>query len=219
MQVRRIAVGPYQTNCYLLEDYKEGRSWMIDPGNDAPLLIQAVKSASLPLEAILITHSHWDHVTALGDVHQAYPQAHIYVGSADKEFLGSGALERLKETRGDSDGYLSRYESQLARLPEPTDLLFGGESLFDGMIKVIATPGHTKGGVCYLLLDEHMLFSGDTLFCGSIGRTDLYGGDYNTLLSSLKKLSLLPKETIVLPGHGEGSTIAIEKRTNPFFKE
>ncbi len=216
MQVRQLVVGPYQTNCYLLAEEEKGRCWIIDPGNNAPFLIDAVGGTHLEVAAILLTHAHWDHIAALGDVHAAFPSAPIYVGEKDKDFLGPNALERFERTGADR-GFLDVYHDELAKLPDPTHLLQGGEQLFGGSIQVIATGGHTPGGMSYYVPNGHLLFCGDTLFAGSVGRTDLYGGNYEALARSIQKLRALPGTTIVLPGHGPETTLAQEQAENPYF--
>lgn len=217
MQVRIMAVGPYRTNCYLLSDRQRGRCGIIDPGNDAPFLIQAIQDTHLPLEAILLTHAHWDHVAGLKEVHDAYPTVPIYVGLEDQEFLGPDALKRFEETGADP-GFLKYFQDALKDLPEPTHLLHGGELLFDGQIEAIATGGHTKGGISYYVPRERLLFCGDTLFAGSVGRTDLYGGSFSQLAASIQKLRQLPPETRIFPGHGPESTLAREEAENPYFR-
>ncbi|MDD7201942.1 MAG: MBL fold metallo-hydrolase [Sphaerochaetaceae bacterium] len=216
MQVRQLVVGPYQTNCYLLAQEEKGRCWIIDPGNNAPFLIDAVGGTHLKLEAILLTHAHWDHIAALGGVHEAFPSAPIYVGGKDKAFLGPKALGRFEQTGADQ-AFLGCYRDELAKLPEPTHLLQGGEQLFDGDIQAIATGGHTPGGMSYSVPSDHLLFCGDTLFAGSVGRTDMYGGNYEELMRSIQRLRELPGTTIVLPGHGPTTTLAREAAENPYF--
>lgn len=215
MFVDRVVVGPYQTNCYLLGDEETESGWIIDPGGDAKRIIACVTSHKVHPVAVLLTHTHWDHITALPAVKDAYPGIEILVGRGDAGFLGKNAYQRFDETITDRR-FLAVYKDQLQRMPEPTTLLDDGQMLDDCHMRVLSTPGHTPGGVCYYHEAGHFLFSGDTLFCGGIGRTDLYGGSYSDIIQSCKRLLELPGDVQVLPGHGPETTIA-QEQTNPFI--
>lgn len=204
VSVTTIPVGPLGANAYLV--LSAGDALLIDPGEEPQRIAQAVKkSGASKISAIVLTHGHFDHAGATADLHKA-----------------TGAPVLLHR----ADLPLYRNASQQARLfgfppftvPEPGRLLAGGETIPFGrsLLKVLHTPGHTPGGVC-LLVEGH-LFSGDTLFAGSIGRTDLPGGSSREILESIRRqLLTLPDETTVYPGHGPATTIGRERRSNPFL--
>ena len=189
MQVKVLQVGPIGTNCYLLEDEKAHVAAVIDPGDEAGRILQVIKDDGVDVKYILLTHGHYDHTTAVPELHQALPQAEIYIHKAD----ANGAGSRLFPLAG--------------QIP---DLKFYDEG-------VLHTPGHSKGSVTLKVGD--VLFCGDTLFAGSCGRTDLAGGSYEEIMASLKKLGELPGDYHVCPGHDVTSTLERERRSNPFLRE
>ena len=200
MQVKVLQVGPIGTNCYLLEDEKAHVAAVIDPGDEAGRILQVIKDDGVDVKYILLTHGHYDHTTAVPELHQALPQAEIYIHKAD----ANGAGSRLFPLAG--------------QIP---DLKFYDEgdtlALGDMTIQVLHTPGHSKGSVTLKVGD--VLFCGDTLFAGSCGRTDLAGGSYAEIMASLKKLGQLPGDYHVCPGHDVTSTLERERRSNPFLRE
>ena len=195
MEVRTFPVGSYQTNCYLAWGEGSDKCILIDPGYEPEYLLEQVRLQRKTLEAILLTHGHFDHV---GGVKQIAADTGCKVYICPEELLmpprfTAGALY-----------YTDTYT-------EGDVLNLAGLSL-----QVIKTPGHTQGSVC--LLCEDTLFSGDTLFAGTCGRTDLPGGDYQTILSSLGRLKALEGDYKVLPGHGGSSTLAQERVQNPYLQ-
>ena len=200
MQVKVLQVGPIGTNCYLLEDEKAHVAAVIDPGDEAGRILQVIEDDGVDVKYILLTHGHYDHTTAVPELHQALPQAEIYIHKAD----ANGAGSRLFPLAG--------------QIP---DLKFYDEgdtlALGDMTIQVLHTPGHSKGSVTLKVGD--VLFCGDTLFAGSCGRTDLAGGSYAEIMASLKKLGQLPGDYHVCPGHDVTSTLERERRSNPFLRE
>jgi len=200
MQVKVLQVGPIGTNCYLLEDEKAHVAAVIDPGDEAGRILQVIKDDGVDVKYILLTHGHYDHTTAVPELHQALPPAEIYIHKAD----ANGAGSRLFPLAG--------------QIP---DLKFYDEgdalTLGDLTIQVLHTPGHSKGSVTLKVGD--VLFCGDTLFAGSCGRTDLAGGSYAEIMASLKKLGQLPGDYHVCPGHDVTSTLERERRSNPFLRE
>ena len=200
MQVKVLQVGPIGTNCYLLEDEKAHVAAVIDPGDEAGRILQVIEDDGVDVKYILLTHGHYDHTTAVPELHQALPQAEIYIHKAD----ANGAGSRLFPLAG--------------QIP---DLKFYDEgdtlALGDMTIQVLHTPGHSKGSVTLKVGD--VLFCGDTLFAGSCGRTDLAGGSYEEIMASLKKLGQLPGDYHVCPGHDVTSTLERERRSNPFLRE
>ena len=201
MKIDSIQVGPIMTNCYLLCDDAAGVCCVIDPGDEPARVEQMVQRSGCELRYILLTHGHFDHCTGVAGMLERHPELPVYICEKDV-----------------TDGVGS--EMQFARLPEKNQRYYkDGDTLTLGAltISVLETPGHTPGSVC--LLRGDVLFSGDTLFAGSYGRTDFPGGSGAQMLQSLRRLAALPPETQVLPGHGPGSTIADELRTNPGIRE
>ena len=200
MQVKVLQVGPIGTNCYLLEDEKAHVAAVIDPGDEAGRILQVIKDDGVDVKYILLTHGHYDHTTAVPELHQALPQAEIYIHKAD----ANGAGSRLFPLAGQIPDLKFYDEGNALTLGELT-------------IQVLHTPGHSKGSVT--LKVGNVLFCGDTLFAGSCGRTDLAGGSYAEIMASLKKLGQLPGDYHVCPGHDVTSTLERERRSNPFLRE
>ena len=200
MQVKVLHVGPIGTNCYLLEDEKAHVAAVIDPGDEAGRILQVIEDDGVDVKYILLTHGHYDHTTAVPELHQALPQAEIYIHKAD----ANGAGSRLFPLAGQIPDLKFYDEGDALTLGELT-------------IQVLHTPGHSKGSVTLKVGD--VLFCGDTLFAGSCGRTDLAGGSYDEIMASLKKLGELPGDYHVCPGHDVTSTLERERRSNPFLRE
>lgn len=205
MRIQTFQVAPIGTNCYLVSDDMKN-AFIVDPGGDPDLIVENAKDFNV--KYLLLTHTHYDHIGALDEVSEAFPEAEVAVHSLEKNALYDSA-QNLSVGFGLSYEYRGKVHIELK---DGDELIFG-----DKMIKVIHTPGHTVGGVCYYI--EDLLFSGDTLFKSSVGRTDLPGGDAVTLLQSIKeKLFTLPGKTIVYPGHMGQTTIGWEKQRNPYVK-
>ena len=200
MKVKVMPVGPIGTNCYILEDEQTQVAAIIDPGDEAERILSVMGEENVTVEYILLTHGHYDHTTAVPALHQAYPQAKIYIHLAD----ANGAGSRLFPLAGQVEGLLSYDEGDTLSL--------GGLT-----IEVLHTPGHSKGSVTLKVGD--VLFTGDTLFAGDCGRTDLSGGSYEEILASLKRLGELEGNFHVCPGHGGTSTMDQERRGNPYLRE
>lgn len=198
MIIKTIPAGVYEANCYLLVDEDTKECGIIDPGGDAKKLENAIRSLNANPKYILLTHGHFDHVGAVIELINTF-KVPYYINEIDEK-------------------YMEKDNSVFGTLPKASNYLKDGDSIKLGgnIIKVIATPGHTKGGVCFLVNDK--LFTGDTLFQGSVGRSDFIGGDGRELINSIKtKLLPLGDEIEVYPGHGDASTIGYEKRRNPFL--
>ncbi len=193
-------MGPIGTNCYLLEDEKAHAAAVIDPGDEAGRILQVIKDDGVDVKYILLTHGHYDHTTAVPELHKALPQAEIYIHRAD----ANGAGSHLFPLAGQIPDLKFYDEGDALTLGELT-------------IQVLHTPGHSKGSVTLKVGD--VLFCGDTLFAGSCGRTDLAGGSYDEIMTSLKKLGELPGDYHVCPGHDVTSTLERERRSNPFLRE
>lgn len=199
--------------------FKEGTLYLIDPGGNPDKIISHIEKEwenyfkkSLPETKnifILLTHCHFDHVSAIPELLKYFPQARLFAHEKDAEVLGKGSRERIiRQARWcgiENFGTILKED-----IPFPEKL--SGECKA-GPFKVIHTPGHTPGSCCYYWEAGGILFSGDTLFYGSYGRTDFPGGDIEEMAASLKKLSFLPKKTLVLPGHGEYTSIEAEEPT------
>ena len=199
-------VGPVQTNCYFLyrEDTKD--CVIVDPGDEAKRIKKFIEDQELHPVAILLTHGHFDHIMGLSDVMEDI-KVPVYVEEADLPMMMDGESNL-------SSGYM-RGGYQFADAVPVRD---GQQLQIAGFqFRVIHTPGHTPGGCCYYMEQEDVLFSGDTLFRTSVGRSDFPGGSASALVRSVKeKLLILPEETHVYPGHMEETTIGYEKRHNPF---
>ncbi|MBI3760860.1 MAG: MBL fold metallo-hydrolase [Chloroflexi bacterium] len=201
-----LPLGPIQTNCYLLGDPASGEAAIIDPGWDAPQVLAAVKKAGLRIKIVLLTHAHFDHIGGVAGIVEAtgVPLA-----------LHPLDLPLLRELGG-----AKAWGIPMEPCPEPDILLAPGQVLEIGSLKleILFVPGHTPGHVAFYERREGIVFGGDVLFRQGIGRTDLPGGNYATLMSSLREqLLTLPDDTIVYSGHGEPTTIGDERRENPFL--
>ena len=197
MKVSIMQVGPIGTNCYILEDEK--KIAVIDPGDEAERILEVLEETEGTVEYILLTHGHYDHTTAVPELHRALPEAKIYIHQAD----ANGAGSRLFPLAGQVDGLLLYDEGDALPLGSLT-------------IEVLHTPGHSKGSVTLRAGD--VLFTGDTLFAGSMGRTDLSGGDEEEIMASLKRLGKLEGDFTVCPGHMQTSTLDQERKTNPYLR-
>ena len=200
MKVKIMQVGPIGTNCYFLIEPEQKALAIIDPGDEPKRIQQVVHETGCKVEYILLTHGHYDHTTAVPELHKAYPDAKVYIHAAD----ANGAGSQIFPLAGQMSG-LNHYT-------EGDQLEFAGH-----IINVIHTPGHSPGSV--VLHCEDILFTGDTLFAGSCGRTDLPGGNYDQIMRSLKRLGELEGDFHVCPGHDRPSTLEQERQTNFFLAE
>ena len=208
MIVEKLVVGPYASNCYIVGSQSNKEGVIIDPGDEAKRILKKVEGLKLDIKLIVLTHGHIDHTGALKEVREA-TGAEVAVHADDAQSLGRGVSLISALMPGLS------YPTP----PPPDRLLKDGDSIDIGDLHflVLHTPGHTSGGIC--LLGEGVVFSGDTLFNYSVGRTDLPGGSYSQLMNSLQtKLMTLPDNTVVYPGHGPETTIGAEQRGNPFLR-
>jgi glyoxylase-like metal-dependent hydrolase (beta-lactamase superfamily II) len=205
LAVRTLVVGRLETNCYLASCQETKEALVIDPGDDADVILGAIEQDRLTVRLIVDTHAHFDHVTANAAIQKA-TGAPIAIGRLD-----AGALSRPVQIAG--------LLMMGAASPPANRLLDDNEEIVVGKqtLRVLFTPGHTPGGISLYYAPAPLVFSGDSLFRMGIGRTDLWGGDYATLIHSIRtRLFTLPDNTIVYPGHGPATTIGEEKRTNPF---
>ena len=199
LNIKVFVLGGYQSNCYVL--YQGFKAMVIDPGYESVELVQFLSSKGLVVEVIYITHGHIDHVGGVNYLKRQFPQATIYAPLKDHYWYSKDPRKGLHE------------DVSIDVFVKEGDYV----SFLDYVFKVIETPGHSYGSSC--LYYDRILFSGDTLFKGSIGRSDLYLGNHKDLEQSIKnKLYTLPDKTVVYPGHGEVTTIGFEKRHNYFVK-
>lgn len=204
--LERIPTGPIGANCYLYGDAEARRGWVIDPGEDAPVIAEFLQHHGLAVEALLITHAHWDHVGAVR-VLRELTGAPFLVPEGEVEDLRAAA------TRAQLMGMY------IDPPPEPDGLLREGDVLHAGrlQLRVVHAPGHTPGHVIFV--GDGLAFVGDVVFAGGVGRTDLPGGDWRTLESTLRtKILTLPDDTVLYPGHGPPTTVGRERTSNRFLE-
>ncbi len=203
MKIDSLAVGPIGTNCYILQDEKEKVCAIIDPGDEAERIEKAVENTGCTPVMILLTHGHFDHCTAVRDLLERWPDLPVYIHESDVTDRASGGFDLL----------FPRLTEKNQRYYREGDCLkLGGLT-----IRVLETPGHSRGSVCLVAGD--VIFSGDTLFYGSCGRTDFAGGSYEDILRSLKSLAQLPGQYTVYPGHDRPTDLDFERRMNPYIKQ
>jgi len=211
MHIFSEAVPPFFKNGYLVTCDETRDAVLIDPGDEVDLLVAEARAARANVTAILLTHAHIDHVTGVGRAKKAF-DVPIWLHRADL-FFYDGIVEQ-----GQMFGIRAERQPSVTDFYEPNQRLSFGRYVVD----VSDTPGHAPGGVCLAIgretASDRALFVGDTLFAGSIGRTDLPGGDYDTLIGAIRNvLFAFPDEFVVYPGHGPQTTIGAERKTNPFL--
>ena len=206
MLVRKLVVGDLQTNCYVLADEKSKEGLVIDPGGDCGDIEEVIEKEGLNIKYIILTHGHADHIAALSSLKEK-TNAQILIHAADSDML-------LEPTYN-----LSFFTGENLICPKADKFFDDGDKIKIGSLEleVLHTPGHSPGGVS--LFTDKMIFTGDTLFCEGIGRSDLPGASHNGLLHSIKtKILAKPDDTVVYPGHGPETTIGEEKENNPWIK-
>ena len=199
-------VGPVQTNCYFVMNMDIKKCIIVDPGEEADKLIDYMEKKEVTPIAILLTHGHFDHIMAADAVRDKYG-VKVYASCDEKN-----TLEQPHINLGEAYGLKLSVKADVWHKDGEILKLAG----FD--IEALHTPGHTEGGSCYYVREIGVLFSGDTLFCGSVGRTDFPGGSMSEIVRSIKeKVMVLPDDTKVYPGHGEGTSVGYERVNNPFL--
>jgi len=202
--INKLVVGPFTSNCYIVGSESNKEGMIIDPGDETKKILNKVEELELDIKLIALTHGHIDHTGVLKKVKEA-TGAEVAIHTDDEELLRDQSMAIA-------------FGLSYPVPPPPDRLLKHGNSIDIGNLHfgVLHTPGHTSGGICFL--GYGVVFSGDTLFNYSIGRTDLPGGNYNQLMNSIQtKLMVLPDNTVVYPGHGPDTTIGAERQGNPFL--
>lgn len=205
IQITGVVSGNLQVNCYIVYDVNLKKAIIIDPGEQVQKVINKIETLNLQPELLINTHGHFDHIFSDDIIREKY-NIPLAIFKDDVEILS------------DSNSNLSQYMDNPITIKQ-ADIIFDKEEVKETSFckyKVIHTPGHSKGSICILIAD--ILFSGDTVFKYSIGRTDLLGGNYNELMQSLEKIKKLPKNIIIYPGHGPVTTLKEELENNPYFK-
>ncbi|MBE6995658.1 MAG: MBL fold metallo-hydrolase [Ruminococcaceae bacterium] len=200
MDIKILQVGPIGTNCYLLCDEAEKKCAVVDPGGDARQILAAVERTGCTPCAVFLTHGHYDHTGAAEELSAAWPGVPVYLNRRDR-YEGDAYLQQLFPVVSGAQDY-----------DEGDEFAVGGLT-----VRVLATPGHSEGSVTLRCGD--VLFCGDTLFAGSMGRTDFPGGSTKKIMASLRRLGELEGDLQVLPGHMEPSSLAAERRRNPYLIE
>lgn len=207
MVIKKLVVGELEANCYILADEKTKETVVIDPGAEGERILELIKQNLLKILYIVDTHAHIDHISA-NDILRRRTGAPLLIHTADAHLLKDAELN------------LSTMLEERREFLPPTKLLKEGDEIRvnNFCLRVLHTPGHTPGSIC--LYTKGKIFTGDTLFAGARGRTDLPGGSFEDLQRSIReKLLILPDEVVVYPGHGPDTTIGKEKRSNPFINE
>lgn len=207
LRIDEITVGMVQTNCWILSNIETKKAAVIDPGDESERILALLNKLDVELEAILLTHGHFDHISGVEGLLR-YKKVPVY------------AYEQEKQMIEDDNLNLSRSMGESVTL---SDIVYRKENdVFEVIgfpVKLLATPGHTKGSCCYYIEKAECLFSGDTLFLDSVGRTDFPTGNTSAIIKSVKELAELPEKTYVYPGHGSTTTIKYEKANNPYIND
>lgn len=198
MERLTISTGSFDVNCSILSE--DGRAWIVDPGSEAERIIALLEKKGLEPAGILLTHAHFDHIGGVPGLQAAFPGLKLTVHAGDLPVITHP---------------MNAMPPDYPPVGRPENIAHSTDA---PGCEIIETPGHTPGGVCYYFPAEKLLLSGDTLFAGSVGRTDLPGGDMAVLMRSLEKLLKLPDDVLVIPGHGPHTTIGAEKASNPFLR-
>ena len=211
MNIDTIVLGDYQANCYCIRENDDQKNCLlIDPGLNPEPLIRFLKTNDFQPISIFLTHGHADHIGGVESIREYWPQVQVAIHKQDAEMLTNPAMN------------LSLMSGTMVQTRPAETYLNSTEQFYTAVglrFQILQTPGHTPGGICLYSAKEEVLFSGDTLFAGSIGRSDFPGGSHELLIQMIKeKLLILPDKTKVYPGHGLQTTLREEKKFNPFLK-
>ena len=207
MKIKKMLVSELETNCYILSDEDTKEAVIIDPGDDGVVLMEYIDGEKLNVKYILNTHGHNDHV-GNDDYMKEKTGALVAIHADDVDILTNPKL------------YIA--DDNILAQSAPDIILHNGDEITFGRYKltVLYTPGHTKGGVCFWEKEQKLCFSGDTLFRGTVGRADLYGGDIETLLKSVReRMAKIPDDTQIYPGHGPATTMGYERKLNRYLRK
>ncbi len=208
MEIKTLVLGALGTNCYIIEDTEKRLAAVIDPADNAASILDATEKRGVRIEKIILTHAHFDHMLALPKLYEK-TGAQVIVGQYDAPGLSLPMLNLSQSFMGDifsfSGNYITVTEGDVIKLGE------------DIQFEVLETPGHTPGSLCFLLKKEGCIFTGDTVFAGSIGRTDFPGGNFEAIMKSLTRVLSLDGNLSIYPGHGASSLVCDEKACNPYF--
>lgn len=210
MKIHTLPLGPVQANCYVVVDEQSGEAAVIDPGDYTEELKELIKSESKTLKYILLTHGHYDHILGVAPLKADFPEAKIVIHPYDSACLKNEQISLATHVRGG----LQQYVDYDLLADEGFEVNLG-----QTVLHAVHTPGHTLGGVCYIEENERIIFSGDTLLCRTVGRTDLPGGDWDTLVSSLKRLAALEGDYTVYTGHNRPTKLSDERVRNRYLRK
>ncbi len=208
MEIRCLPLGDYQANCYVLIDENEKKAAVIDPGIPSDELNEMLLGYELTY--ILLTHGHFDHIYGSSVLKSLYPDAKLCIHTADEICLNNTEYNLA----GDFDGYLPELKADV--LLNDADEIRVSDDI---TLKVVHTPGHSKGSVCFVDEKNNCMFSGDTLFCRTVGRTDFIGGSFDEMLESIRLLATFDDDMAVYPGHNRSTVIGIEKVKNRYMRK
>lgn len=208
MKVNCFALGDIGANCYVITDEKTKEAAVIDPGIPSDEVNEML--AGYDLKYILLTHGHFDHIFGSESLKNLYPDAKLCIHKNDEICLNNRSYNLIGD---DYAGYLPRLSADIL-LNDGDEIAFAGIRL-----KVLHTPGHSEGSVCFIDADNKIIFSGDTLFCLTVGRTDFITGSFEKMMESVKKLSLFDDEYTVYPGHNRSTTIGFERKRNRYMRK
>jgi glyoxylase-like metal-dependent hydrolase (beta-lactamase superfamily II) len=206
VEIKVLPLGSYGANCTVVW-VGEKKAWIFDPGADGGFLLDFLKRENRVPARVFLTHAHFDHIGALPALLRHNPQLPVYVGAGDVPFFGH-------PFNANPPDYPRVERPQTLWSEIPASGAFSADGL---TVRFFPTPGHTPGGTCFYFAEDSLLVAGDTLCAGSVGRTDLPGGDVKTLMASIDTLRALPPQTRVVCGHGPDTTLAREWKTNPFL--
>jgi len=216
MECVNLAVGIFRTNCYLFHDQEN--VWIIDPGAQSNTISHIISEHKWTVQAIILTHGHFDHILAVPSLHTLYPEAKIMIHKQDSKALGAVGKKTMESFIRHVDESLLQEVRDIEGFPSYTHILEDQQMIEGCELKVLHTPGHSMGSVSLYHEKQRILFSGDTLFYHTVGRTDLPFADHSMLIESIrKKLLPLEKAVKVYPGHGKMTTIGDERLHNPFL--